>query len=656
MAWVRGGASAPAQPAPPPDEVPSFLALLRAGDEAPDWRRDRSDPEAEALAARLTAKAAGWTRAEVLEAEVLLARRRRDPAAAIEALCALAREASPRRRWALGEIASFADRWGHVEGRLDAAGTNALRTRAEAALGALAETLPRERAPRITLARVIEAARGQAAAAKALAAAAAAGAPVLDRWLRLLAAALDHGPDEAPFRRAFAVPEAMAASGGHHWTAFRLHRAVACAMAAPTLPFAASVPDSERDIAARMDDALALAPSLPPQDELRLLKALAAGRLFRHCPLPEAEAARQALAAAMRAACARPGMAVEHRRTLLVSLSAFLPEGARFWEDAAYRAETSREVIAAAEWLEEPHRSWQRGKFAFAIGEQDLAAEAFATSARLAPSGPGAPTYLDMRRIPAIVAARGDAPLLGGEGSGFEMLAGQHDASRPVAIVVANDLYLRRHAAGFARRLAEVAPGSPLHVHLVGDPAACRPDIEEVTTAGRGLTISLSSEPITIDAPFYFASARFLRLPEWLDRFGGPIVVTDIDGRWHQDPARFLARRMDAADVGLALSARVRLGRKAGLGYPVNVYPLPLPWMSVAAWCCALAPTAGARRFASLLAQVMDARLREAAALPGRGAWFVDQNVLYAAHAYAAANDPAIRFADLGLPSEMGQA
>ncbi|MBR0662553.1 hypothetical protein, partial [Neoroseomonas oryzicola] len=498
--------------------------------------------------------------------------------------------------------------------------------------------------------------RGQAAAAKTLAAAAAAGAPVLDRWLRLLAAALDHGPDEAPFRRAFAVPDAMAASGGHHWAAFRLHRAVACAMAAPTLPFAASLPDSERDIAARMDDALALAPSLPPQDEVRLLKALAAGRLFRHCPLPEAEAARQALAVAMRAACVRPGQALEHRRALLVGLSAFLPEGARFWEDAAYRAETSREMIAGAECLDEPHRSWQRGKFAFAIGEQDLATEAFAASAGLAPSGPGAPTFLDMRRIPAILAARGDAPLLGSEGGGFEMLAGRHDASRPVAIVVANDLYLRRHAAGFARRLAEVAPGSPLHVHLVGDPAACRPDIAEVTTAARGLTVSLSSEPITIDAPFYFASARFLRLPEWLDRFGGPVVVTDIDGRWHQDPARFLARRMGDADVGLALSARVRLGRKAGLGYPVNVYPLPLPWMSVAAWCCALAPTDGARRFARMLAQVMDARLREAASLPGRGAWFVDQNVLSAAHAFAVAKDPAVSFADLGLPPEMGQA
>ncbi|NMJ40534.1 hypothetical protein GWK16_04740 [Roseomonas sp. JC162] len=656
MARVRGGTPAPDPSTPPPDDVPPLLALLRAADEAPDWRRDRPDPEAEALAARLAAEAADWSRAHILEAEVLLARRRRDAAAAIEALCALARVASPRRRWALGEIAVFADRWLNVEGRLDAASTRALRGRAEAALGALAGALPRERAPHVALARVIEARHGPTAAAEALATAEAGGAPVLDRWLRLLAAALDHGPDEAAFRRAFAVPQESAKGGDHHWAAFRLHRAVACAMAAPVLPFAAGLPASERDIAARMADALALAPSLPARDEIRLLKALAAGRLFRHCPLPEAEAARQTLVAAMRATCARPDLAPEHRRALLVGLSAVLPDGARYWEDAAYRDETSREMIAGAAWLEEPQRSWQRGKFAFAIGDHDLAAEAFAASARMEPAGPGAPTYLDMRRIPAILAARGEAPLLGAGGGTFEMLTGPHDPSRPVAIVVANDLYLRHHAARFARRLAEVAPGSPLHVHLVGDPAACGPDIAGIATAARGLTLSLSSERVTIDAPFYFASARFLRLPDWLDRFRGPIVVTDIDGRWHQDPARFLARRMGDADVGISLSARVRIGRKAGLGYPVNVYPLPLPWTAVTAWPFALAPTDGARRFAGLLAHVMDARLRDAAALPGRGAWFVDQNVLCAAHAHAAAQDRGIRFADLGLPSEMGQA
>jgi hypothetical protein len=110
---------------------------------------------------------------------------------------------------------------------------------------------------------------------------------------------------------------------------------------------------------------------------------------------------------------------------------------------------------------------------------------------------------------------------------------------------------------------------------------------------------------------------------------------------------------MGAADVGISLSAQVRVGRKAGLGYAVHHYPLPLPWMAVTAWPLALVPSEGGRRFARLLARLADARLR-AAAGAGRGAWFIDQNVLCAAYAYAARAEPVIAFADLGLPMELG--
>lgn len=635
--------------------MPPLLAALRAADIRPDWRRDRPDAEAAGLAARLGQEATTWPRAERLEAEALVAKRARDAAAAIDALSALAGMRAERRRWAMAELATIAERWVNVEGRMAGEGLAELRRRAEAALARLVAERPHAAEAHVALATVLEAAQGIGAAVDHLARAAAQGAPVTDSRLRLLARALEHGPHEAHLRRALAEPGEAAGGSAATWAAFRVHRAVACAMTAAVLPagdrraaLVAALPAAESDIGGTLEAALAGVAALPDGAAARLLRGIAEGRLFRHCPLPGAEAARQRLVGAILAFCRDEARAAEARRSLAVTLSTLLPDTERFWTDRTFRHAASHEMAGLASGFEEPHRSWQLGRFAFAREDYDAAAACFAAA-----GGAGAATHVDFRAVPAILAARGAAPLLGDEGGRFEVIVGDPAAAAVTVIVAANDLYLLRHGRGFAQGLARVAPGAHLHLHLIGDPAALREEVAAIAGAGRGLGLSLSSEPVTIDAPFYHASARFLRLPAWRARFGGAIVVSDIDMVWREAPGAFLARRMGDADVGLSLSAKVRTGRKAGLGYPVNVYPLPLPWMAVGAWVLALAPTPGARRFAALLAPLMDASLRAAAALSGRCAWFVDQNALCAAYAHAVRAEPAIRFADLGLPAEI---
>lgn len=652
----RGGAADPAASVAAPPSAPPLLLRLRALDPHPDWRRQDEDPAAASLAAELAADGADWPEALRQEADALLAKARRDAAAAIEALCVLAAGRSARADWAMRDIARMAKRWTNIEGRLAGAEKAALRTRAGAALDRLSAQRPRARAPRLALAALVQAAHGPGAAADHLAEAWRGGAPVLDRWLRMAAVALEPGPSAEALLRARDLPDRLAEESPAGWAVFRLDRAVAFAMAraAPAPPadraaVLAALPAEHCDIGAAMAAALALARGMGADDAAALLKGLAAGRLFCHAPMPEAEAARLDLRDALLGLCRAPGTHVAARRTAFLALSGLLPRTVRFWTDPAGRRAHAVEMIAQAGCLDEPERSLHRGLYAAAMEDHDLAAASFAAA-----GGPGARTHVDARAVPAILAARGDGPLLGEEGGTFEVVAAGTGRPAPIVIVAANDRYLRQHGAGFARRLAAVAPGSRLHLHLIGDPGAMRAEVAAIAAAGHGLGITLSSEPITINAPHYFATARFLRLGAWLDRFRGPIIVSDIDGRWQADPARFLDRRMGGADVGISLSAEVRIGRKAGIGQPVLVYPLPLPWTAVTAWPLALAPSPGARRFAELLSRLADARLRAAAAEGLRNAWFIDQNVLGAAYAHALRHEPGLSFADLGLPSEIG--
>jgi hypothetical protein len=90
--------------------------------------------------------------------------------------------------------------------------------------------------------------------------------------------------------------------------------------------------------------------------------------------------------------------------------------------------------------------------------------------------------------------------------------------------------YFRLFAPGFARSAALHCPTLNLHFHLIGPDDAALALFAELAAANPGQRLNLSTEP---HGPYrsgaYYASSRFLVGPALLQRYGGRLVLTDID-------------------------------------------------------------------------------------------------------------------------------
>lgn len=623
-------------------------------DAIPDWRRDGPAPGITDLAAAFVSESAEWPVADSLEGQALLAIGYRDAASAVESLCGLASVSLERRAWALQRIAVTCKFWAKFLERFAPADRTAHAVRAIGALRRLAAGMPGNPAVHAALADTLRGSGHMDAAIAQLERSVLAGVPLAAMLLRVLVDELDRAPSAAVIERLSSVHPGVLAADESAAAVFRVRRAISFAtMAAPLGDRAPALPadiDAGEDAIRRaMDEALGLAARLGPARGSSLLAELAGSALFRHSHLDTVEQARVALIEA----CFRDAEVAdvpEVRLRALGTLSKMLPSCVRFWSEPPWRRTSSARVVALADGLTEPMRNWFRGRFAFAAEDYDLAAEAFAA---VDPPAGGVSTYVDHRAVGRIVASRAGAGLLGGQAGTFEVLSEGNDSAGPIVVVSANDRYIHRHLEAYAKSLARVAPSGRLHVHLVGEPATVRDKLARARALLPRSRITFSSEPISIDAPYYFATARFLRLSDWLQGAADPVIVSDIDILWSTPPARLVERVMGDADVGLVLRQHVRVGRYAGLHHVVNSYPLAVPWMVAQANMVVAMPTAASRAFADLLARLSDHVLRRAMSNPSRVNWAIDQNILCAAYAYAVREQPAIAFADLGGLNEI---
>ena len=645
---------------------PPLLEGLRRTVPSPDWRRDGTPADAPGLAARLAEAiaAGGWTAAHRAEGRYLLARAVADPVAAMEALCDLAACDTPQRGWALAEMGALGRAWALIRGRWAEEDFPALARRIDDAFGRLAAILPAEALPRLAHAAVIGEFIGAGAALDRLEPGLAAGAPILPDTLARLAGLLASRPDAGALSRALSLPEAVCAGAGSAWLAFRLHRTVAFAtlwgqqaallrdrrIDAAAVRALLALPPAELHIAGRIGDALAPVASLGPEAAAAHLIALADNLLLRLSPVPGAEAARCALVEAMLACAAGPALSAGATRRLLAGLLDLAPATLRFWSDEPFRDRVCGLVRARAGTIPDGAMAeFLRGVFAFAGGDPDAARDAFAATAAAWPDAAGPPTYLHPAAVPALLAEVPSPP--DGAGLQFETLAGAAGTEHlPCVVITGNDRYVNRFGPGYAEALNAVAPAGRLHLHLVGDPAAIRDATAAMLRSLPGHAVSLSAEPLSIDAPYYFATARFLRLPWLLDRLAGPLIVTDIDAPWREAPASLLRQRVAGADVGLRLNARPECGRWPGIAAYVHLMPPIRPWHAVNASLMTFSAGPAAARFAALLARLAEGALRRAAGLSRNGAWGIDQNLLLAAHLHARRHDPGLRVADLGPP------
>ncbi|MEA2754943.1 MAG: hypothetical protein QOJ54_1232 [Aliidongia sp.] len=101
--------------------------------------------------------------------------------------------------------------------------------------------------------------------------------------------------------------------------------------------------------------------------------------------------------------------------------------------------------------------------------------------------------------------------------------------------------YFRLFAPGFVRSAAAQCPTLHIHFHLIGPDEAALALFAELAAATPGLTLNLSTEtagPYRSGA--YYASSRFLVGPALLRRYGGRLVLTDIDVEFDAPPGDLL--------------------------------------------------------------------------------------------------------------------
>lgn len=127
-------------------------------------------------------------------------------------------------------------------------------------------------------------------------------------------------------------------------------------------------------------------------------------------------------------------------------------------------------------------------------------------------------------------------------------------AGEPVVMVAADPAYVRRYLPLLAASIAAVAPTARLHVHVAGDIALDDPCLRAVTVRYPGLRLGCSLETpspaLAGESRIAFLTAvRFLRLPQILAAYDGPLVVADIDGVFLADPAAFTAALTSARPV-----------------------------------------------------------------------------------------------------------
>lgn len=117
----------------------------------------------------------------------------------------------------------------------------------------------------------------------------------------------------------------------------------------------------------------------------------------------------------------------------------------------------------------------------------------------------------------------------------------------PVLYTAADGAYTDRFATLFLRSAdVHARPGQRAHLHVVDPGPETLARLDTLKGQLRNLRLAVSWERSgdglsDIDRMTYYTCVRFLRLPALIERYGAPMVISDIDAVWLGDPAAFAA-------------------------------------------------------------------------------------------------------------------
>lgn len=216
----------------------------------------------------------------------------------------------------------------------------------------------------------------------------------------------------------------------------------------------------------------------------------------------------------------------------------------------------------------------------------------------------------------------------------LRMLQPLPEGAGPVVFVACDDGYFAEHARHLACSL-HATNGSPpaLHLHLYSPGAATLAGIDTLRARLPGLAIGVSAEdgPLPVaHAPTYYATARFVRAHQVLERYRRDLCIVDADALFHRPWERLAQLAGPAAEVVLAAP---------------RVAPF---WEEVLAGFVYCRATPSGREFLGKAAAFVVSNLVE-----GRAIWFTDQVALSVCADRLGAHGEALRRLDSALLVDM---
>lgn len=189
-----------------------------------------------------------------------------------------------------------------------------------------------------------------------------------------------------------------------------------------------------------------------------------------------------------------------------------------------------------------------------------------------------------------------------------------------VVLCAADDVYFSAFADDFARNVLEVAPTACIHFHLINNTIPPARIVDSALLADE--RIHLTTEKVAgTDLRTYTTMARYLLLPILLERWGKPVLVSDIDMTLTTDPA--------VLDTGDAVT----------LAFSHNPCAAYIPPVSVLAHQAHFYPSAAGHAFATMIARYLRYMHEHQHAF-----WTVDQMALLAVWRMLRNSIPVRRF------------
>ncbi|MHC2020677.1 hypothetical protein [Methylobacterium sp. CM6247] len=327
-----------------------------------------------------------------------------------------------------------------------------------------------------------------------------------------------------------------------------------------------------------------------------------------------------------------------------------------FWVSESYRKETLTRYFNVIDKIEEPRRSVIKGICHLALDEQHEAEILFAqrrgSEYDTIFNGSGHVTFIPSKKADEYLDGPSADLRYSAEASSFRFVKPlSYEPSTLTVVACADPRYLKKYYSSYTESLFQKDRSARAHFHLLGDVESVDEDLMGLIMAND--RVSLSTEDPPVKAPYYYATARFLRVPLFMQAAGGDVLLTDMDIKFSESPSEIRLRWQLTGTIGLRLYDKIRSFRSQQF---ITLRPPRMEtWGTLNASCLYFGRGDDATAFAESLSQISHlflASFQDSA----NSNWWIDQNIIFATLRVSKIRAPSLRIfnlLDVGIPFGM---